>query len=402
MIPVLVPMLLVPMLVRPMLVRRNSGRERIFGRNGRVDGHVRDHVANVTGHDIAVQMTNKRLMASDRNPRALGIHQRAPAILVPWPLSGRSVVRGGPVLIRILLVEDDVLQADYSRQILESQRFYVEVASSGLDAVRKILAGWFDIVLMDHNIPDFDGVAVGRIIADLIRTQGRPRMIALSAVPEMIRARERGGSSVFDAIVAKPWNPAELIDVIRRSHQTLPPSAHRTEAVQPRLPIRQLSLDGGASFASRAQAARVLVIDDDGALRAIASLALEAEGYCVEQAANGLDALMKAVRAEFDVVVIDYRIPHIDGLATGQLIFDLIPRAIRPRLVALTSTPERLVTQEAGQPSVFDEVVGKDGGIAALLAAVARCAHYKALRTRVEPPDVVRLDSIMGIVIDSI
>jgi CheY-like chemotaxis protein len=306
-----------------------------------------------------------------------------------------------PVLTRILLVEDDALQAEYSRQILESQRFYVEVAATGLDAVRKILAGWFDIVLMDHNIPDFDGVAVGRIIADLIRTQGRPRLIALSAVPDTIRARESGSGSVFDAIIAKPWNPLELMTVIRRCHQTLPPSTHRMEAVQSRLPVRHVPI-AGRIHASRTQPVSVLVIDDDAALRAITGLALETEGYWVEQATNGVDALTKLVSAAFDVVVIDYQIPHVDGLATGRLIFDLIPHATRPRLVALTATPDRLVSQEAGQLSVFDEVVGKHDGMKALLAAVARCAHYKALRTQLAPPDVVRLDSIMGIAIDSL
>jgi CheY-like chemotaxis protein len=300
------------------------------------------------------------------------------------------------VLIRVLLVEDDALQADLTRKILESQHFYIEVAFSGLDAIRRILSGWFDVVLMDHHIPDFDGVAVGQIICDIIRSQGRPRLIALSASPVSISIRETGHSSVFDRVIAKPWDALELIAAIRHCHQTLPPPTHRMQVLQPCLPIRYNT----AHTAPRT--VRVLVIDDDGPLRAVVCLALEAAGYSVDHAVNGLDALKTVVTSAFDVAVVDYQIPYIDGLATGRLIFDLLLPAERPRLIALTSTPELLAGQDAGGLSVFDEVVGKHHGIKALLDSVDRCANYKTLRTRVDPPEVIRLDSILSIAIDSL
>jgi DNA-binding response OmpR family regulator len=300
------------------------------------------------------------------------------------------------LLIRILLVEDDTLQAAYTRQILEAQRFYVDVASGGLDAVRKILAGWFDIVLMDHHIPDFDGVAVGRVVVDLIRSEGRPRLLALSAAPDAIRAREGGTGSVFDAIIPKPWDPQGLIAAIRRTHRTLPPSTRRAEAVHPGRPVRH-----GPTTPETPQAAKVLVIDDDGQLRNLVCLAATAAGYRVEQSTSGLEALRMLVRETFDVVVMDYQMPHVDGLATSRLIFSLLPPAERPRLVALTSAPERLATEEAGRPSLFDAVVGKSEGMKALLAAVARCVEYRTLRRREAPTDVVRLDSILAMAINA-
>ncbi len=64
---------------------------------------------------------------------------------------------------------------------------------------------------------------------------------------------------------------------------------------------------------------RILVIDDDEALRESLTLILSAEGYTVVSASCGADALAILEEASFDVVLCDLRMPGLDG-------FDLIPQ----------------------------------------------------------------------------
>ena len=292
------------------------------------------------------------------------------------------------VLARILIVEDDAIQADLMARFLDSHGFYVEHAATGLDAVRKMLAGWFDIVLMDYSIPDLDGVAVGHVIKDLTRTHGRPRLIAMTASPDRLHEREGTASSVFDAVVGKPWNPDHLVGLIRLCHEAAPPTAYsRAETA--------LTRPGRSRPAAREPGERVLIIDDDGPLRTILAQSLDRAGYLVEEAQNGLEGLRLVIANAYDAVVVDFHMPEIDGLATGRLIYDLLDGVSRPRLIALTSAPDSLSEKETGHLSVFDDIIAKNRGFDTLFAAIRQSIDYKTQRSFKERAEVVRLPSIL-------
>jgi two-component system phosphate regulon sensor histidine kinase PhoR len=64
----------------------------------------------------------------------------------------------------------------------------------------------------------------------------------------------------------------------------------------------------------------ILVVDDEYGIRTGVHQLLELEGYTVEQAETGQDALAAMARRPFDLVLIDYRLPDIDGLTLLQAI----------------------------------------------------------------------------------
>ena len=65
---------------------------------------------------------------------------------------------------------------------------------------------------------------------------------------------------------------------------------------------------------------RILVIDDEYGIRTGVRQILELEGFTVEEAETGKDALAALDRSTFDVILIDYRLPDIDGLTLLQAI----------------------------------------------------------------------------------
>jgi DNA-binding response OmpR family regulator len=59
----------------------------------------------------------------------------------------------------------------------------------------------------------------------------------------------------------------------------------------------------------------ILVIEDEPRIRAFLGRALEAEGFTVDGADNGLDGLRRALRHPYDLVVLDLLLPGVDGLS---------------------------------------------------------------------------------------
>jgi CheY-like chemotaxis protein len=60
--------------------------------------------------------------------------------------------------------------------------------------------------------------------------------------------------------------------------------------------------------------ARLLIVDDEENIRFLFKEELEEEGYVVEVASNGLEALEKIKNADFDLVVLDIKMPGMGGI----------------------------------------------------------------------------------------
>src|SRR3977135_3477118 len=94
--------------------------------------------------------------------------------------------------------------------------------------------------------------------------------------------------------------------------------------------------------------ARVLIADDDRAIRDALTRALALEGYDVVQANDGNTALSLIEAAQPDVAILDVMMPNIDGLTVCRVL-----RAERNRipvlmLTARTETPDRVAGLDAG------------------------------------------------------
>jgi len=60
--------------------------------------------------------------------------------------------------------------------------------------------------------------------------------------------------------------------------------------------------------------ARILVVDDQQAIRKTLRDILEFEKYTVDEAVDGLDCMVKLKKAAYDVVVMDIKMPKMDGM----------------------------------------------------------------------------------------
>jgi two-component system chemotaxis response regulator CheY len=90
-----------------------------------------------------------------------------------------------------------------------------------------------------------------------------------------------------------------------------------------------------------ASRARVLVVDDSALVRLYYRDILQREGFEVEQAINGIEAMEKILAQAFDLAIVDVNMPKIDG-------FTLI-RALRTSAPAIAALPALVISTEASQ-----------------------------------------------------
>jgi CheY-like chemotaxis protein len=309
--------------------------------------------------------------------------------------------------LKVLIAEDDVLQADILAHALEQRGVFADVVHTGMDAVRRARFGVFDIALIDYRLPDIDGVAVARLIRGMEGLISVPQLIAVTAAPRDVTARSSARFKGFDALLSKPLSVPAIMakmhhcltmsvrypgplkagadyEAAADAPESAAPSsltvvkAERPQPAPAKPPLGRPWPQEGVH--DKRPRVRSLVVDDDGPLRSILRMALEAEGHVVECAADGLEALQKIHASSFDVALIDYQMPELDGLATARLIYDLLGQPDRPRLVALTGEADTMMQSDPQYGALFDEVVTKVQGVPAVLMAVRRSLQYNALR----------------------
>lgn len=112
---------------------------------------------------------------------------------------------------KVLLVEDDAPLAQALAEFLGGEGLDVEHVSLGADAIERTAQGGVDVMVLDLMLPDMDGYAVCRALADLARM---PPVLMLTARGEA-RDKLRGFAVGVDDYVVKPFDPEELVARIR-------------------------------------------------------------------------------------------------------------------------------------------------------------------------------------------
>ena len=136
--------------------------------------------------------------------------------------------------LRILLAEDNVVNQKLAMRLLEKRGHSVTIAATGLEALEALDRGAFDLVLMDVQMPDMDGLEATQIIRR--REQGTDRRLPVIAMTAraMKGDRESCLDSGMDGYLAKPIQPRELFEALERVGAGV--TAERGE--EPRTPVR--------------------------------------------------------------------------------------------------------------------------------------------------------------------
>ncbi len=121
-----------------------------------------------------------------------------------------------PSSLRILLAEDNPVNQKVALRILDKLGYRADVASNGVEALEALEREPYDVVLMDVQMPEMDGLDAARRICAQWPADSRPRIIAMTA-NAMIEDREACFAAGMDDYLAKPVRPEELAEALGRA-----------------------------------------------------------------------------------------------------------------------------------------------------------------------------------------
>jgi len=122
---------------------------------------------------------------------------------------------------RVLLAEDGAINQQVAVRLLEERGHSVVVVNNGRAAVEQVAAQPFDVVLMDVQMPEMDGLeATAAIRRAEAQTSGHIPIVAMTA-HAMKGDRDRFLAAGMDGYVAKPVRPHELYAAVEGLHSAL-------------------------------------------------------------------------------------------------------------------------------------------------------------------------------------
>ncbi len=211
--------------------------------------------------------------------------------------STRKTLKG----VRILLVEDNQVNARIATQIMEKWGIKVDVAGDGQMAIDKYKPERYDMIFMDLHMPNVDGFEATKAI----RKQDKKIPIVALTAAIKVQDKEKVLKVGMNEFVSKPFKPAELQSLIQKfalgDDENNSKLANRPEFE---------SLKGY----------RVLLVEDNDINIKIASQFLEKWDLEVEVAKDGQIAVSMFHPDKYHLVLMDLHLPNMDGYQATEAI----------------------------------------------------------------------------------
>jgi CheY-like chemotaxis protein len=128
----------------------------------------------------------------------------------------RHTLREGRRALRILVAEDNAVNQKVILRVLEKQGHKPELAQTGREALEMSAITRFDVILMDIQMPEMDGVTAAAAIRERERDTGCHVPIVALTAHAMKRDEEHCIAAGMDAYVSKPVDISQLQQVLDR------------------------------------------------------------------------------------------------------------------------------------------------------------------------------------------
>jgi CheY-like chemotaxis protein/signal transduction histidine kinase/streptogramin lyase len=206
---------------------------------------------------------------------------------------------------RILLVEDNEDSQKLAEKILEKAGYRVDVRGNGQAAVEAVREIYYDLILMDVQMPVMDGFTATREIRARERKNGQERIPIIALTAHALQGyREKCLQHGMDDYISKPLRKKTLLEKVAQWVDQRP---------------------------------RILVVDDSEDNRTLIKHYLKrTSGYRLVFAQNGLEAVEAFKRHTISLVLMDMEMPGMDGYTATQTILNL-ENGKKVPIIALTA-----------------------------------------------------------------
>lgn len=214
------------------------------------------------------------------------------------------------VLPKVLVIDDDPVVHDLMRRFLSKQGFQVEAAHTGKEGITKAHHSQPAAIILDVMMPEMDGWSVltalktDKALADI-------PVIMMTFVQDQNLGYTLGASDYL----TKPVDRQQLSEVLQR-------------------------------HVSQSPCGQILLVDDDAMTRMLMREQLEMSTYQVQEAASGVEALVKMEQSIPSVIILDLLMPVMNGF---EFLHNLQKRGEYKDVPVIVMTAKDLSPEERGK-----------------------------------------------------
>jgi PAS domain S-box-containing protein len=263
-----------------------------------------------------------------------------------------SLAQSAP--LSILVAEDNEINRKVVLRMLAGFGYAADVAQNGAEVIQAVKRRSYDLVLMDIQMPQVDGIEATKFIIRNLPPARRPRIVAMSAnvMREDVEAALAAGA---DHYIAKPFPPSQLRAALEESTQRNPdtspgPDADSLDLLAPARLRAHLEGDPAGSFLEElcedfVKASREL----DSRLRASVQAGKVADVRAVVHEYAGMCAIVGAERLT-EMLMELQRIVRAGSLKGAALLVQQCVQVREQTIAALESTARRHCRRPAAKP----------------------------------------------------
>lgn len=264
---------------------------------------------------------------------------------------------------RVLIVDD----SETNLTILERQfgiwGMKVTCLKSSKEGVRRALQDDFDLVVMDFEMPEMNGIQATEKLRRAKSVQELPVILLSSAYPELTEERRE---YLFSAYYMKPIKHSLLLKSIIRILTSLALEDERKKA--------QIAEEEDKSN----REVSILLAEDNAVNQKLATLTMKNIGYEIDVVNNGKEAVEAVGSGSYDLIFMDVQMPEMDGVEATHAIIKKFGRK-RPVIVAMTANAME-GDRERFLGEGMDDYVSKPISVDAIKQVIDRVSKNKYVK----------------------
>ncbi len=183
-----------------------------------------DYFESIASDEVIVAVSSKYDFARPGNSRVIRIAKPASGFQMLRVLNGDTYVSSllsdetKPVLdgVRALIVDDEPMNLVVASGLFKEYNMDIDVAHSGAEALTKYMQSFYDVIFMDHMMPEMDGIEAMKQLRRIALDNRRNVCVIALTANAISGAREMFLQEGFDGFISKPINLSAFERVMNR------------------------------------------------------------------------------------------------------------------------------------------------------------------------------------------